>query len=62
MLSNGYLSCEFDSGNRLTKAGGHTYTYNAEDVRIRNLCYDADTFGLGAERKVQQDKNGCLTY
>ena len=22
---------------------GHTYTYNAEDVRIRNLCSDEDT-------------------
>lgn len=43
MLSNGYISCEFDSGNRLVSAGGHTYTYNAEDVRIRNLCSDADT-------------------
>ena len=43
MLSNGYINCEFDSGNRLISAGGHTYTYNAEDVRIRNLCADADT-------------------
>ena len=43
MLSNGYINCEFDSGNRLILAGGHTYTYNAEDVRIRNLCADADT-------------------
>ena len=43
MLSNGYINCEFDSGNRLIKAGGLTYTYNAEDVRIRNLCSDYDT-------------------
>ncbi len=43
MLSNGYINCEFDSGNRLISAGGHTYTYNAEDVRIRNLSADADT-------------------
>ena len=43
MLSNGYIECEFDSANRLISAGGHTYTYNAEDVRIRNLCADADT-------------------
>ena len=43
MLSNGYINCEFDSGNRLISAGDHTYTYNAEDVRIRNLCADADT-------------------
>ena len=43
MLSNGTLSCAYDSGNRLISAGGHTYTYNAENVRIRNLCADADT-------------------
>jgi RHS repeat-associated protein len=43
MLSNGSLSCTYDSANRLIFAGGHTYTYNAEDVRIRNLCTDEDT-------------------
>ncbi|GEM_PF-1044622 len=43
MLSNGYSEYEYDSANRLIKADGHTYTYNAEDVRIRNLCSDADT-------------------
>ena len=43
MLSNGYSEYEYDSANRLIKADGHEYTYNAEDVRIRNLCSDADT-------------------
>ena len=43
MLSNGVQSFTYDSANRLISAGGHTYTYNAEDVRIRNLCSDADT-------------------
>ena len=43
MLSNGILTCTYDSANRLVSAGGHTYTYNAEDVRIRNLCSDEDT-------------------
>ena len=43
MLSNGYINCEFDSGNRLIFAGGHTYTYNAEDVRIRNVRDGYDT-------------------
>ena len=43
MLSDGTASFEYDSANRLIKAGGHAYTYNAEDVRIRNLCADADT-------------------
>ena len=31
MLSNGFLSCTYDSANRLVSAGGHTYTYNADD-------------------------------
>ena len=43
MLSNTSLSCTYDSANRLVTAGGHTYTYNAEDIRIRNLCSDEDT-------------------
>ena len=43
MLSNGSLSCAYDSGNRLISAGDHIYTYNAENVRIRNLCTDAET-------------------
>ena len=43
MLSDGCAAFEYDSANRLLKAGSHTYTYNAEDVRIRNLCGDADT-------------------
>lgn len=43
MLSNGSLTCTYDSANRLISAGGHTYTYNAEDVRIRNLCAEEDT-------------------
>lgn len=43
MLSNGTLTCTYDSANRLVSADGHTYTYNAEDVRIRNLCTDEDT-------------------
>ncbi len=43
MLSNGVIDCEYDSANRLVKAGDHRYVYNAEDVRIRNLCADADT-------------------
>lgn len=43
MLSNGSLTCTYDSANRLVSAGGHTYTYNAEDVKIRNLCAEEDT-------------------
>ena len=33
----------YDSLNRLIYAGDHDYTYNAENVRIRNLCTDDDT-------------------
>ncbi len=41
---DGEVKCfEYDSANRLIKATGHTYTYNAEDIRIRNLCCDEDT-------------------
>ena len=43
MLSNGSLTCTYDSANRLMTAGGHTYTYNAENMRIRNLCSEEDT-------------------
>ena len=37
-------SCfEYDTNNRLVSAGDHSYTYNAEDVRIRNLHAGQDT-------------------
>ena len=66
MLSNGYINCEFDSGNRLISAGGHTYTYNAEDVRIRNLCSDADTTytyntNCKLSQLLQKTTNGITT-
>ncbi len=32
------LSFGYDSANRLIKVGYHSYTYNAEDVRIRDFC------------------------
>ena len=37
-LDSATTTFEYDSANRLLKAGDNTYTYNAEDVRIRNLC------------------------
>jgi RHS repeat-associated protein len=43
MLSNGITDFGYDSQNRLVFAGDHDYTYNAENVRIRNLCEDEDT-------------------
>ena len=43
MLNNGTSSFEYDSFNRLVSADCNEYTYNAENVRIRNLCADEDT-------------------
>ena len=43
MLNNGTKSFTYDSANKLITADGHTYTYNAEDVRIRNFCTEEDT-------------------
>ena len=42
MLSNGSISCMYDSANRLLYAGGNAYTYNAEDVRIKNVQYGVE--------------------
>lgn len=33
----------YDSANRLISAGCNEYTYNVEDVRIRNLCNNTET-------------------
>ena len=33
----------YDSSNRLTSAGGCTYTYNAEDVRIKKVMGESET-------------------
>ena len=33
----------YDSSNRLISAGCNEYTYNVEDVRIRNLCNNTET-------------------
>lgn len=55
MLSNGYINCEFDSGNRLLKAGINEYVYNAEDVRIKNLCQgDVTTYTYNTNCKLSQ--------
>ena len=43
LLGNVYTAFAYDSANRLVKAGNSEYTYNAENVRIRNLCGDEDT-------------------
>ena len=42
MNGNG-LSFVYDSANRLISAGQNSYTYNVEDVRVRNLCGESET-------------------
>ena len=42
-LDGANMALSYDVSNRLVSAGGHTYTYNAEDVRIRNVCNGYDT-------------------
>ena len=37
-LNGNELSFAYDSANRLISAGKNSYTYNVEDVRVRNLC------------------------
>ena len=59
-------SFEYDSANRLVKAGGNTYTYNAEDVRIRNLCgNDNTTYVYNVNNRLSQllmkKTNGVVT-
>ena len=66
MLSDGYTEYKYDSANRLVKAGDHAYTYNAEDVRIRNLCSDADTTytyntNCRLSQLLQKTTNGITT-
>ncbi len=43
MLTSDVTLFTYDSANRLIKAGYHTYTYNAEDVRIRDFCCGSGT-------------------
>ena len=57
---------EYDSANRLLSACGHTYTYNAEDVRIRNLCAGEDTkytynTNCRLSKLLWKDTNGTVT-
>lgn len=42
-MNGNELSFAYDSANRLISAGGNTYTYNVEDVRVRNLCGESET-------------------
>lgn len=43
MISGLGMTLSFDSANRLTSAGGNTYTYDVENIRVKNLCGDSET-------------------
>ncbi len=66
LLCDGTKAYKYDSANRLIKAGDHAYTYNAEDVRIRNLCSEYDTtYTYNTNCKLSQllmkNTNGIVT-
>ena len=42
-LNGNELSFVYDSANRLISAGQNSYTYNVENVRVRNLCGESET-------------------
>ena len=42
-MNGNELSFAYDSANRLISAGQNSYTYNVEDVRVRNLCGESET-------------------
>ena len=64
---DGKATCfQYDSANRLTSAGDNCYLYNAEDVRVGNLCGDDCTFytyNTNAElsQLLQKTTNGVVT-
>ena len=57
---------EYDSANRLIKADNNEYTYNAENVRITNLCGDTEiTYTYNTNCRLSQllytEENGVIT-
>ena len=54
-LNGAQMSFVYDSANRLISAGGNTYTYNVEDVRVRNLCGESETtYAYNTNGKLSQ--------
>ena len=43
MVSGLGMTLVYDSANRLTSAGGNSYTYDVENIRARNLCGGKET-------------------
>lgn len=65
-LSGCNVSLRYDSSNRLVSVGSNTYTYNVEDVRIRNLCDHEDTkyvydTNTSLSRLLVKTTNGKIT-
>lgn len=57
---------EYDSTNKLISAGNCQYTYNGENVRIRNLCGESETkyvYDTNARlsRLLQKTTDGAIT-
>ncbi len=57
---------EYDSANRLIKAGGNEYTYNAENLRIKNRCGNTEiTYTHNTNCRLSQllytEDNGVIT-
>ena len=54
-LGNANMAFAYDSANRLIKAGNSEYTYNAENVRIRNLSGTKDNkYTYDTNRKLSR--------
>lgn len=57
---------EYDSANRLIKAGSNEYTYNAENLRIKNRCGNTEiTYTHNTNCRLSQllytEENGVIT-
>ena len=54
-MNGNELSFAYDSANRLISAGQNSYTYNVEDVRVRNLCGESETtYAYNTNGKLSQ--------
>ncbi len=57
----------YDSDNRLIKAGNNSYTYDAENIRVQNLCgnekttYTYNTNSSLSQLLMKKDKDGNVT-
>jgi len=64
MTSNGSATYSYDGDDRLTNAGGYTYTYDANSVRIKKASGSAGVlywYGLNGEVLAESDLSGNFT-